>query len=167
MKMAQIRVMADALDPGACRKRRVHQHHGGTQARQIIGDGLGVVTGDRRVREQSGKQPGANGGDLVQVQGIPRTRAIGALAERAFGHDGEHAGASRGLQHDVAGPDGGGLQRGVGERQGGGELLQGRASCSSDRLVWDGSRAARVSSMASMAVADPGPAPASRRMRRP
>ena len=72
--------------------------------------------------EQSGKQPGADGGDLVQVQG----RAAGVLAERAFGHDGEHAGAGRGLQHDVAGPDGGGLQRGVGERQGGGELLQGK-----------------------------------------
>ena len=42
-----------------------------------------------------------------------------------------------------------------------------RASCSSDRRVWDGSSAARVSSMASMAAADPGPAPASRRMRRP
>ena len=60
------------------------------------------------------------------MQGIPRSRGIGALGERAFGHDGEHAGAGRGLQHDVAGPDGGGLQRGVGERQGGGELLQGK-----------------------------------------
>ena len=69
--MTQIRVMADALDPGACRKRRVHQHHGGMQAGQIVGDGLGVVAGDRRVREQSSKQPGANGGNLVQVQGIP------------------------------------------------------------------------------------------------
>ena len=124
--MAQIRLMADARDTGARRKRRVHQHHGGTQVRQIIGDGLRVVTGDRRVLEQSREQGGADGGDLVQVQGISRTRAIAALAERAFGHDGEHAGAGRGLQHDVAGPDGGGLQRGVGERQGGGELLQGK-----------------------------------------
>ena len=125
-EVAQIRLMADALDPGACRKRRVHQHHGGMQAGQIVADGLGVVAGDRRVREQSSKQPGADGGNLVQVQGIPRTRAIAALAEGALGHDGEHAGAGRGLQHDVAGPDGGGLQRGVGERQGGGELLQGK-----------------------------------------
>ena len=124
--MTQIRVVTDALDPGACRKRRVHQHHGGLQVREIIGDGLGVVAGDRRVREQSSKQPGANGGNLVQVQGIPRTRAIAALAEGALGHDGEHAGTRRGLEHDVAGPDGGGLQRGVGERQGGGELLQGK-----------------------------------------
>ena len=125
-EVTQIRVVTVALDPGARRKRRVHQHHGGTQARQIIGDGLRVVTSDRRVLEQSGKQPGADGGDLVQVQGIPRTRAIAALAEGAFGHDGEHAGAGGGLQHDVAGPDGSGLQRGVGERQGSGELLQGK-----------------------------------------
>ena len=75
-EVTQIRVMADALDPGACRKRRVHQHHGGMQARQIVADGLGVVAGDRRVREQSSKQPGADGGNLVQVQGIPRSRAI-------------------------------------------------------------------------------------------
>ena len=125
-EVTQIRIMAGALNPGACRKRRVHQHHCGTQARQIIGDGLRVVTGDRRVLEQSGEQPGADGGNLVQVQGIPRSRVIGALAEGAFGHDGEHAGAGRGLQHDVAGPDRGGLQRGIGERQGGGELLQGK-----------------------------------------
>ena len=124
--MTQIRLMADALDPGACRKRRVHQHHGGTQVREIIGNGLGVVAGDRRIWEQSGKQPGTGGPELVQVQGIPRSRVIGALADGAFGHDGEHAGAGRGLQHVVAGPDGGGLQRGVGERQGGGELLQGK-----------------------------------------
>ena len=87
---------------------------------------LRVVTGDRRMLKQSGKQPGADGGNLVQVQGIPRSRVIGALAEGAFGHDGEHAGAGRGLQHDVAGPDGSGLQRGVGKRQGSGELLQGK-----------------------------------------
>ena len=123
-EVAQIRLMADALDPGACRERRVHQHHGGMQAGQIVADGLGVVAGDRRVREQSSTQPGANGGDLVQVQGLPRSRAIAVLAEGALGHDGEHAGTRRGLEHDVAGPDGGGLQRGVGERQGGGELLQ-------------------------------------------
>ena len=125
-EVTQIRVVTGALDPGARRERRVHQHHGGMQVRQIVADGLRVVAGDRRVREQSSKQPGADGGDLVQVQGIPRSRVICALAERAFGHDGEHAGAGRGLEHDVAGPDGGGLQRGVGERQGGGELLQGK-----------------------------------------
>ena len=84
------------------------------------------MTCDRRILKQSGKQPGADGGDLVQVQGIPRSRAIAVLAEGAFGHDGEHSGAGRGLQNDVAGADGGGLQRGVGERQGGGELLQGK-----------------------------------------
>ena len=60
------------------------------------------------------------------MQGIPRSRVIGALAERALGHDGEHAGAGGGLQHDVAGADSSGLQRGVGERQRGGELLQGK-----------------------------------------
>ena len=51
--VAQIRLMADALDPGACRERRVHQHDGGMQAGQIVADGLGVVAGDRRVREQA------------------------------------------------------------------------------------------------------------------
>ena len=119
--VAQIHVVTDALDPGARRKRRVHENDGGTQARQIIGDGLGVVTGHRRILKQSGKQPGPGGRDFVQMQ-----RAAGVLAEGALGHDGEHAGAGRGLEHDVAGPDGGGLQRGVGERQGGGELLQGK-----------------------------------------
>ena len=51
--VAQIHVMTDAPDPGACRKRRVHQHHCGTQAGQMIGDGLCVMTGHRRVREQA------------------------------------------------------------------------------------------------------------------
>ena len=130
-KMAQIRVVTGALNPGARRKRRVHQHHCGTQARQIIGDGLCVVAGDWCVLEQSGKQPGTDGGDFVQVQ-----RAARVLAERALGHDGEHAGTGRGLQHDVAGPDGGGLQRSVGERQGGGELLQGKLFLRPPCLGW-------------------------------
>ena len=90
--MSQICRMADALDAGARRKRRVHQHHGGTQVRQIIGDGLRVVTGNRRIWEQPREQPGADGGDLVQMQ-----RAAGVLAERTFVHDGEHASAGRGL----------------------------------------------------------------------
>ena len=54
-EVTQIRLMADALDPGACRERRVHQHHGGMQAGQIVADGLGVVAGDRRVREQGSR----------------------------------------------------------------------------------------------------------------
>ena len=48
----------------------------GRRSGQIIGDGLGVVAGDRRVLEQSGKQPGADGGNLVQVQGRARMACL-------------------------------------------------------------------------------------------
>ena len=51
-------------------------------------------------------------------------RASHPVAQRALRHDRQHAGAGGGLQHDIARPDRGGLERGVGERQRGRELLQ-------------------------------------------
>ena len=114
----QVHVMADAVDPGARREGRVHQDHGGAQFRQPVPDRLRVVAGDRAVRKQPGEKAGAGDGDLVEVQ-----CARGPVAERKLRHHRQHAGAGRGFEHDVAGPDGGGLQRGVGERQRRRELL--------------------------------------------
>ena len=113
----QIDVMADALDPGARREGRVHQDHGGTQLGQPVTDGLRVVAGDGASRKEAGEEAGADGGELVEVQ------RAGVLAERELRHDGQHAGARRGFEHHVAGPDHRGLQRGVGERQRRRELL--------------------------------------------
>ena len=56
--MAQIGVVADAVDPGGCRERRVHEHDGGTQARQEVGDGFGVVAGDARVGKRTERTEG-------------------------------------------------------------------------------------------------------------
>ena len=155
----QIGVMTDAFDPGACRKRRVHQDHGGAQFGQAVPDGLGVVAGDRASRKQPGEESGADDGELVEVK---RARV---LAEGELRHHGQHAGACRGLEHDVAGSDHRGLQRGVGERQRRRELLIPELVFGAPRV--GGSRAARVSSMRSMAAGPPGPTPASRRMARP
>ena len=114
----QIDVMADALDTGADRERRVHQHHGGTQLGQAVADRLRVVAGDRAARKQPGEEAGADGGDLVEVQ-----RAGGPVAKRELRHHRQHAGACRRFEHDVAGPDHRGLQCGVGQRQRRRELL--------------------------------------------
>ena len=51
-------------------------------------------------------------------------RAGGPVAERALGHDGQHAGAGGGFEHDIARTDGGGAERGIGEWQRGRELLE-------------------------------------------
>ena len=118
-KMAEVRVVADAVDAGRCREGRVHQHDGRADVVQPVGDGLGVEGGDYGLREEKGQKTGAGGSDLVEMQ-----IAGGALAERALGHHREHAGAGRRLQHGVARPDGGGLERGIGERQRRRELLQ-------------------------------------------
>ena len=117
--MAQIGVMAHAVDPGRDRERRVHQHHAGCDGGQTVGDGLGVVAGHRRIREQPGEKSGAHAGEFVQVQG-----AGGPVPERTLRHHGQHPGAGRGLQHGISRTDRGGLQRRVGERQRGGELLE-------------------------------------------
>ena len=65
------------------------------------------------------QERGADHGDLVEVE-VPGS----AAAERALGHHRQHAGAGGGLEHGVARADGGGLERSVGERQRGRELLE-------------------------------------------
>ncbi len=114
----QIDVMTDALDAGAGREGRVHQHHGGAQLGQPVPDRLRVVAGHRAARKQAREEAGADGGDLVEVQ-----CAGGPVAKRKLRHDGQHAGARRGFEHHVAGPDHGGLQRRVGQGQRSRELL--------------------------------------------
>ena len=116
--VAQVGVVANAVHARARREGRVHEDDGGTKLRQAVADGLGVVAGDPAIGEQSREQPCAGGGELVEVQRTGRP-----VAEGALGHDRQHAGAGRGLQHDIAGTDCRGLQRGVGERQRRRELL--------------------------------------------
>ena len=114
----QIDVMTDALDPGARREGRVHQHHGGPQLGQAVPDRLRVVSGHRAAWEEPGEEARADGGDFVEVQ-----RAGDSGAKRELRHHCQHPGAGRGFEHDVAGTDHRGLQRGVGERQRRRELL--------------------------------------------
>ena len=77
------------------------------------------MAGYRRIRKQAGEKSGAHAGEFVQVQG-----AGGAVPERTLRHDGQHPGTGRGLQHAITRPDGGGLQRRVGQRQRRRELLE-------------------------------------------
>ena len=111
------------LTPGETENGGFHQHHAGRDGGQTVGDGLGVVAGHRRIRKQPGEKPGAHAGEFVQVQG-----AGGPVPERAakrtLRHHGQHAGAGRRFEHGIARPDGGGLQRRIGERQWRGELLE-------------------------------------------
>ena len=65
------------------------------------------------------RSPGADGGDLVEVEA-----AGGVLAERALRHHRQHAGAGAGFQHGVGGPNGGGSERRIGERERRRELLE-------------------------------------------
>ena len=117
--MAQVGVVPAAVDAGRRREGRVHQHDGWADVAQPVGDGLGVESGHHGPGEQPGQKPGAGLRDFVEVE-----IADDALPERAFRHHRQHAGAGAGLQNDVARPDRGGLQRGVGERQRGRELLE-------------------------------------------
>ena len=73
--------------------------------------------GHRAAGEEAGEEPGADGGDLVEV------KRVGVLAEGKLRHDGQHPGARRRFEHDVAGADHRGLQCGVGQGQRRGELL--------------------------------------------
>ena len=114
----QIRVMADALHAGARREGWVHQHHRGTQLRQPVPDRLRVVAGDRAAGKQAREESGARGGDLVEVQ-----RAGAPVTEGKLRHHGQHAGAGRGFERDIARPDCGRLQRGIGQGQRRRELL--------------------------------------------
>ena len=66
--MAQIGVVADAVDPRRRRERRVHQHDRRPDGGQEVGEGLGVVAGDGGAGKQPRKQPGADGRYLVQMQ---------------------------------------------------------------------------------------------------
>ena len=127
--VAQVGVVTDAVDAGACREGRVHQDHGGAELWQMIPDRLGVVAADGGAEEQAGQQSGAGGGDLVEVQCAP-----GPVAEGALGHHRQHAGACRGFENDVAGPDRGGLQRGIGQGQRRRELLQPQLLIGAPRL---------------------------------
>ena len=80
----------------------------------------GVVAGDGRGREERVNEDGV-GNPRYPVQ----LQAPGSAgAERALGHRRQHPGARRELQHDVAGAQGGGAERGMGERTRGGELLE-------------------------------------------
>ena len=117
--VAQAGVVAAALHAGAHRERGVHEHHGRHEAGQIIGDVLGVVAVHGDVGEEVLQKARPGRGEFVEVELLG-----GGLAQRAPGHDGQHPGARRGLQHPVAGADHGRLRRGIGERQGGRELLQ-------------------------------------------
>ena len=117
--VAQVRVMAAALDPGADRERRVHQHDRRHEPGQVVGDGLGVASVDGNARKEPFEQAGPRRGEFVEVEPL-----AGGFAQRTVGHDGEDAGARRGLQHPVAGADHGGLERRIGQGQGRGKLLQ-------------------------------------------
>ena len=117
--MTQVRVVADPVHARRRRKRRVHQHDGGPDVAQPVGDGLGVEGGDECFGKQPGQQPRPRLRIFVEMEA-----AVCALAEGAFGHHGQHAGAGGGLQHGIARPDRGGLERGVGERQRSRELLE-------------------------------------------
>ena len=105
------------------------------ERRQAVAQGFGVVAGDGRAEKQAGQKPGAGCGDLVQVEG-----AGGAIAECARGHHCENAGAGGGFEHDIAGTDCGGLERGVGERERRRELLQGDLFLGTPGLGWLQSR---------------------------
>ena len=117
--MAQVGVVPAAVDARRRREGRVHQHDGRADVAQPVGDGLGVEGRHDRLRKQPGQEPRPCLRVLVEMQ-----IAGGGVAQRAFGHHRQHAGAGGGFQHDVARPDRGGLQCRIGERQRGRELLE-------------------------------------------
>ena len=117
--MAEVGVVPAAVDAGRRGEGRVHQHDGRADVAQAVGDGLGVERGDHGLRKQPGQKPRTRLGILVEME---RTRY--PVAQGALGHDRQHPGAGAGLQHDVARPDRGGLERGVGQRQRRRELLE-------------------------------------------
>ena len=73
--MAQIGVVADAVDPRCDGKRRVHQHRGRPDVAQPVRDGLGVECRHDRLRKQPGQKPRAGLRIFVEMQ-----LAGGALA---------------------------------------------------------------------------------------
>ena len=117
--MAAVGVGPAAVDTGGCREGRVHQHYGRADIAQPVGDALGVERGDHRLGEQARQQPGAGRRVFVEMERVPCP-----VAERTLCHHRQHAGASAGLQHDIARTNGGGLECRIGERQRGRELLE-------------------------------------------
>ena len=118
-EMAQIRVMADAVDARGRGERRVHDDGRGPDVVKPVGDGFRIEGGCDGLGEEPGQEAGAGLCVFVEMQ-----MARGLRSHGAFRHHRQHAGAGRGLQHGVARPDGGGLQGGIGERQRRRELLQ-------------------------------------------
>ena len=86
--VAQVGVVAHALDVGAAREGRVHEHDARTDVREQVPDALGVVAGDLGVGEQSAQQACPHRGQLVQVQA-----PAGLRVEAQVGQRGQHAGA--------------------------------------------------------------------------
>ena len=82
-----------------------------------------MVSALKAVTTACGKQPGQKPRPRVRVF-IEMERARRPVAQRALRHHRQHAGAGTGLQHDIAGPDRGGLQSGIGQWQRCRELLQ-------------------------------------------
>ena len=122
--------------PMPCRWCRMPRCTGGRRRRSRDGCGQppdachrGTQADDRSGGEHPGQKPGAGCGDLVEME-----RPAGLLTERTRSHDREHAGAGGGFEHDIAGPDGGGLEGGVGERERRRELLQRDQFLGSPRL---------------------------------
>ena len=117
--MAEVGVAGDAVHAGRRREGRVHQHDGGPDVMQPVRDGFRVEGGHHGL----GKQPGQKTRPRLRVF-VEVECARCSVAQGALRHHRQHAGAGRRLQHGVAGPDRGGLQRGIGERQRGRELLE-------------------------------------------
>ena len=84
-----------------------------------VRDELGFERGHHGLRKQLGQKPRPRLRVFVEME-----IAGDGVAERALRHHRQHPGAGGGLEHDVARPDRGGLERGVGERQRGRELLE-------------------------------------------
>ena len=117
--MAQIRVVADAVDARRRGKRRVHDDGRGRHVVKPVGDGFRIEGGGDGLGEQMGQEMRARVGVFVEIQ-----TARGPVAHRAFGYHRQHAGAGARLQHGIARPDGGGAERDIGQRQRRRELLQ-------------------------------------------
>ena len=112
-------MVADAVDARRRGKRRVHQHRRRPDVVEPVGDGFRVEGGDGRLGKEPGQEAGAGLCVFVEMQ-----MARGLRCHRALRHHRQHAGAGRGLQHGVARPDGGGLERGIGQGQRRRELLK-------------------------------------------
>ena len=117
--MAEIGVAGDAVHARRRRERRVHQHHRRPDVAEPVGDGLGVERCDHGLGKQLRQQARPDASVFVEME-----RARRPIAQRALRRHRQHPGAGGGFQHDVARPDRGGLERGIGERQRGRELLE-------------------------------------------